>query len=70
MEIQFITDAHGKRTAAIVPFDEWERTENAREILEHVYLAGIIEERKHSETTLDLDELLAEEGLTRADLES
>jgi hypothetical protein len=35
MEIQFITDAQGKKTAAIVPFDEWERTETAKEILEH-----------------------------------
>ena len=34
MEIQFITDAQGKKTAAIVPFDEWERTETAKEILE------------------------------------
>ena len=32
----------GKKTAAIVPFDEWERIEAAKEILEHVYLNGII----------------------------
>ena len=36
MEIQFITDAQGNRTAAIIPFDEWERTEKAKDILEHV----------------------------------
>ncbi len=70
MEIQFITDAQGKRTAAIIPFDEWERTEKAKDILEHVYLAGIIEERKDSESTVSLDELINAEGLTRADLES
>ena len=70
MEIQFITDSQGNRTAAIIPFDEWERTEKAKEILEHVYLAGIIEERKNSKSTLDLDGLLNAEGLTRADLES
>ena len=29
MEIQFITDAQGKKTAAIIPFDEWERIETA-----------------------------------------
>ena len=69
MEIQFITDAQGKKKAAIIPFDEWERTEKAKDILEHVYLAGIIEERKDSESILDLDGLLHEEGLTRADLE-
>jgi hypothetical protein len=69
MEIQFITDQQGKRTAAIIPFDEWERTEKAKDILEHVYLAGIIEERKDSESTVNLDDLLRAEGLTRAELE-
>ena len=70
MEIQFITDSQGKKTAAIIPFDEWERTEKAKDILEHVYMAGLIEERKGSESTMDLDGLLNAEGLTRADLES
>ena len=70
MEIQFITDSQGRRTAVVVPFDEWERTEKAKDILEHVYLAGIIEERKDSESTVDLDDLLNAEGMTRADLES
>lgn len=70
MEIQFITDAQGKKTAAIVPFDEWERTEAAKEILEHVYLDGIIKERKNKKPTVNLDDLLTAEGLTRADLES
>jgi hypothetical protein len=70
METQFVTDAQGKRTAAIIPFDEWERTEKAKDILEHVYLAGIIKERKDSEPIINLDDLLDAEGLTRADLES
>jgi hypothetical protein len=70
MEIQFITDAQGKRKAAIIPFDEWERTEKAKDILEHVYLAGIIKKRQDSESIINLDELLDAEGLTRADLES
>lgn len=70
MEIQFITDAQGKKTAAIVPFDEWERTETAKEILEHIYLDGIIKERRVSKPTVKLDDLLTVEGLTRADLES
>ena len=70
MEIQFITDEHGNKTAAIVPYDEWERTEKAKDILEHIYLEGIIEERKGSEPAVNLDNLLNEEGLTRADLES
>ena len=70
MDIQFITDAQGKKTAAIVPFDEWERTEAAKEILEHVYLDGIIKERKNKKPTVNLDDLLTAEGMTRADLES
>jgi len=70
MGIQFITDEDGNKTAAIVPYDEWERTEKAKDILEHIYLAGIIQERKGSEPTAKLDNLLNEEGLTRADLES
>ncbi len=70
MGIQFITDVQGKKTAVIVPFDEWERTETAKEILEHVYLDGIIKDRRNSEPTVSLDDLLTAEGLTRADLES
>ena len=41
-----------------------------KDILEHVYLAGIIEKRKDSESTVDLDVLIDAEGLTRANLES
>ncbi len=70
MKMQFITNAQGKKTAAIVPFDEWERTEKAKDILEHVYLAGIIKKRKDSKPIINLDDLLDAERLTRADLES
>ncbi len=70
MEIQFITDAQGKKTAAIVPYDEWERTEAAKEILEHVYLDGIIKERRNRKPAVNLDDLLTAEGMTRADVES
>jgi len=70
MEIQFIIDEHGKKTAAIIPYDEWERTEKAKDILEHIYLAEIIKKRKSSEPNVNLDDLLREEGLTRAELES
>jgi len=69
METQFVTDAQGKKTAAIIPFEDWERTEKAKDILEHVYLAEIIKERKNSKTTVSLDELLKAEELTRAELE-
>lgn len=70
MEIQFIMDAQGKKTAAIVPFDEWERIEAAKEILEHVYLDRIIKERRDGKPSVNLDDLLTAEGMTRADLES
>ena len=70
MKMQFITDAQGRKTAAIVPYDEWERTESAKEILEHVYLDGIIKERRNKKTTVNLDDLLLTEGMTRADVES
>jgi len=45
MEIQFVTDASGNKTAAIVPFEEWERMEEAKELLEHIYLSEIIKNR-------------------------
>jgi len=67
--VQFITDDHGQRTAAIVPLDEWKQIEKAKDILEHVYLAGLIEERKGSKAGATLDDLLNQEGLTRAALE-
>jgi hypothetical protein len=69
MKIQFVTNSEGKKTAAIIPYDEWERIEKAKDILEHVYLSSIIEERKNSKTTSNLDDLLNAEGLSRADLE-
>ncbi|RLB99405.1 MAG: hypothetical protein DRH90_20625 [Deltaproteobacteria bacterium] len=69
METQFVTDLKGKRTAAIIPFEEWERTEKAKDILEHVYLAGIIKERKNSKIAVSLDALLKAEDLSRDELE-
>ena len=70
METKFITNAKGERTAVIIPFDEWERTEKAKEILEHVYLSEIINERKNSRPSVDLDDLLKAEGITRVELKS
>ena len=57
-DVQFITDDHGHRTAAIVPMDEWEQIERAKDILEYIYLAGLIEERKDSKAGATLDELI------------
>ena len=46
METQFVTDVKSKRTAAIIPFEEWERTEKAKDILEHVYWPGSLKNVK------------------------
>ncbi len=70
MEVQFVTDASGKKTAAIVPFEEWERMEEAKDLLEHIYLSEIIKNRQNSRPCINLEDLLNSEGLTRADLES
>jgi hypothetical protein len=45
MEIQFVTDVAGNKTAAIVPFEEWEQMEKAKDLLEHIYLSEIIKKR-------------------------
>jgi len=45
------------------------RTEAAQEIPEHVYLDGIIKERRNGQRAVNLDDLLTAEGMTRADLE-
>jgi hypothetical protein len=39
-------------TAVVVAIDEWERIQKAKNLLEHVCLAGIIEDRRHSKTTV------------------
>ena len=70
MEIQFVTDASGNKTAAIVPLEEWERMEEAKELLEHIYLSEIIKSRPNNSPGINLEDLLNAEGLTRADLES
>jgi len=70
MEIQFVTDVSGNKTAAIVPFEEWKRMEKAKDLLEHVYLSEIIIKRQNSRPDMNLDDLLNAEALTRADLES
>jgi hypothetical protein len=70
MEIQFVTDVSGNKTAAIVPFEEWEWMEKAKDLLEHIYLSEIIKKRRNRRSSMNLDDLLNAEGLIRADLES
>ena len=68
--IQYLKDEHGRKTAVIVAIDEWERIQKAKNLLEHVYLAGIIEDRRHSKPTCSLNDLLKQEGVSRDSLES
>ncbi len=70
MEVQFVTNVSGTITAAIVPFEEWERMEKAKDLLEHIYISEIIKIRQNSLPDMNLEDLLNAEGLTRADLES
>ena len=70
MEPQFVTDAQGNKTGVIIPLDEWGCTEKAKAILEHVYLAELIKNRRDSRSKCGLDDLIEEEGLSRAELES
>ncbi len=68
--IQYLKDEHGRKTAVVVAIDEWERIQKAKNLLEHVYLAGIIEDRRHSKPTCSLNDLLKQEGVSRDSLES
>ena len=67
--VQFVTDDHGKRTAVMIPLEEWKKIQQAKDILEHVYLAGLIKDRRNSKPSSSVDDLIADEGITRADLE-
>jgi hypothetical protein len=68
--IQYIVDGKGRPVSAIVPIDLWNNLEQAKDILEHVYLSGLIESRKHDTISCTLDDLLKMEGLTRHGMES
>jgi hypothetical protein len=43
----------------------WNNLERAKDILEHVYLAGLIDSRKNDTISCTLDDMLKMEGLTR-----
>jgi len=66
-----LRDEHDRKTAVVVvAIDEWERIQKAKDLLENVYLAGIIEERRHSKPTCSMADLLKQEGFSRNSLES
>ena len=48
--------------AVIIDIEEYERLQEAYELMEHMEIAKIVEERKKSET-IDFEELLAEEDI-------
>jgi hypothetical protein len=68
--IQYVIDNTGKPVSAIVPIDLWNNLERAKDILEHVYLAGLIDGRKTDTISCTLDDILKMEGLTRHGMES
>jgi hypothetical protein len=50
----------------IIPRVLWEEI---KELAEHIYLYGLIKQRKDKPALIELNKLLEEEGLTREDLE-
>lgn len=55
---------NGKRV--IIPADVWEAL---KELAEHAEIYDLIQQRKDQTAVHSLDDILAEEGLSRADLE-
>jgi PHD/YefM family antitoxin component YafN of YafNO toxin-antitoxin module len=53
---------NNKLEAVIINIEEYERLKEAYELMEHMEIAKIIEERKESET-IAFEDLLAEEGI-------
>jgi prevent-host-death family protein len=53
---------NNKLEAVIIDIEEYERLKEAYELMEHMEIAKIVEERKDSKT-IDFEELLAEGGI-------
>ena len=58
---------NNKLEAVIIDIEEYERLKEAYELMEHMEIAKIVEERKDSKT-IDFEELLAEEGIAYDEL--
>jgi len=58
---------NNKLEAVIVNIEEYERLKEAYELMEHIEIAKIIQERKNSKT-ITFEELLKEEGINYNDL--
>jgi len=63
IDVEYIDN--GKRV--IIPADVWEAL---KELAEHVQVYELVQQRKGHSGLHSLDDILAEEGLCRADLES
>ncbi len=53
--------------AVLIDIEEYERLKEAYDLMEHIEIAKIVEERKGSET-IDFETLLEEEGITYNEL--
>ena len=58
---------NNKLEAVIIDIEEYERLKNAYELMEHIEIAKIVEERKGSKT-VSFEELLEKEGINYDDL--
>jgi prevent-host-death family protein len=58
---------NNKLEAVIIDIEEYERLKEAYELVEHMEIAKIVEERKDSKT-IGFDELLKKEGVNYDDL--
>jgi len=54
METQFVTDEKGIKTAAIIPLEEWERMEKAKDLLEQSTLPVLLKNVKQPHKVLVL----------------
>jgi len=53
---------NNKLEAVIIDIEEYERLKESYELMEHMEIAKIVEERRDSET-IDFEDLLSEEGI-------
>ena len=58
---------NNKLEAVIIDIEEYERLKASSELIEHMEIAKIVEERKNSKT-MTFDELLEKEGINYDDL--
>lgn len=68
-DIQYIVDQNGKQVSAIVPIEEWNAIEQAKNLFEHIYISGLIDDRKDDPVSCSLDDLLTAEGISRDELD-